>query len=211
MSDPTRLIPPGWYPDPSGERQWRVWNGTQWSDVTRTYGPSGTVVEPTLSLGRPELETLDALRRLTQFGILAYYAGFALLVGLIAHWPGHAHPVSSRFAGAILGASLGLGLIGTFSFAVCVRGLRGRWTLDALIPVLNTFAASYWMSRRLGLTGFELRLFTDLLITAGFVFLCGSQPWVGIALAGVAFTQLARTYLVIDQISGPPRVSPDAT
>ena len=64
------------------------------------------------------------------------------------------------------------------------------------------------MSRRLGLKGFELRLFADVLITVGFAALCGSQPWVGIALAGVAFTQLARAYLVIDQISGPPKVSP---
>jgi hypothetical protein len=163
--------------------------------------------EPTSSLGLSELETLSVMRRLTQFGILAYYAGFALLVGLVTHWPGHAHPVSAHFAGATLGASLGLTLIGAISFAASVRGLRGRWTLDALIPVINTFAASYWMSRRLGLKGFEFRLFADALITTGFVLLCASQPWVGIALAGVAFTQLARAYLVIDQISGAPKAS----
>ncbi len=207
MSNAVNPVPPGWYPDPSGERQWRVWNGAQWSDVTRPYGTRDTLATTT-GLGGPELEALGALRRLTQFGILAYYAGFALLVGLITHWPGHEHPVSARFAGAALGAGVGLTMIGALSFAVCVRGLRGRWTVEALIPVLNTFAASYWMSRRLGLKGFELRLFADVLITVGFAALCGSQPWVGIALAGVAFTQLARAYLVIDQISGPTKVSP---
>ncbi|HEY5120493.1 MAG TPA: DUF2510 domain-containing protein [Acidimicrobiales bacterium] len=210
VSNETGPIPPGWYPDPSGERQWRVWNGTEWSDVTRPYGTGVMTQVPTTSFGPSELETLSALRHLTQFGILAYYAGFALLVGLIAHWPGHAHPVSARFASATLGAALGLTLIGTLSFAGCVRGLRGRWTLDALIPVVNSFAASYWMSRHLGLTGFEFRLFADALITAGFVLLCASQPWVGIALAGVAFTQLARTYLVIDRISGPSKSSSSA-
>ena len=205
MSNVVNPVPPGWYPDPSGERQWRVWNGTQWSDVTRPYATRDVKREPTSTIGLDELRTLDALRRLTQFGILAYYAGFALLVGLISHWPGHARPVSARVAGATLGASIGLTLIGTLSFAVCVRGLRGRWTLDALIPIVNTFAASFWMSQRLGLKGFEFRLFADVLITIGFVLLCASQPWVGIALAGVAFTQLARAYLVMDQMSGPPR------
>ncbi len=207
MSDAVDTVPPGWYPDPTGERQWRVWNGLQWSDVTRPYGTRDAFADSTV-LGQPELETLGTLRRLTQFGILAYYAGFALLVGLITHWPGHAHAVSARFAGAALGAGVGLTVIGSLSFATCVRGLRGRWTPEALIPVINTFAASYWMSRRLGLTGFRFRLFADVLITVGFTLLCGSQPWVGVALAGVAFTQLARAYLVIDQMSGPPKVSP---
>lgn len=207
MSNVTSPVPPGWYPDPSGERQWRVWNGTQWSEVTRPYGARANDPEHSTHLGPTELETLSTLRRLTQFGVLSYYAGFALLVGLITHWPGRAHPVSARFASATLGAGLGLTLIGALSFAACVRNLRGRWTLDALIPVINSFAASYWMSRRLGLRGFEFRLFADLLITAGFVLLCSSQPWVGVALAGVAFTQLARAYLVIDQISGPPKPS----
>jgi hypothetical protein len=210
VSNVTSPIPPGWYPDPSGERQWRVWNGAEWSDVTRPYGVGAMNQVPTASFGPPEIETLGALRHLTQFGIMAYYAGFALLVGLVTHWPGHAHPVSARFASATLGAALGLTLIGTLSFAGCVRGLRGRWTLDALIPVINSFAASYWMSRRLGLKGFEFRLFADALITAGFVLLCASQPWVGVALAGVAFTQLARTYLVIDRISGPPKSTSSA-
>lgn len=207
MSNVTSPVPPGWYPDPAGERQWRVWNGNEWSDVTRPYGARATVQESTTGLGLSELETLGTLRRLTQYGILAYYAGFALLVGVITHWPGHAHPVSVRFAGVTLGTGLGLTLIGALSFAACVRGLRGRWTLDAVIPVINTFAASYWMSRRLSLKGFEFRLFADALITVGFVMLCASQPWVGIALAGVAFTQLARAYLVLDQIGGPPKVS----
>jgi hypothetical protein len=200
MSNITDPVPPGWYPDPSGARQWRVWNGTQWSDVTRPYGDQ---IPPLAAKGvfdGSRLDTLGAMRRLTQFGIVAYYAGFALLVSLITHWPGRAHAVSARFAGATLGAAVGLIVIGTLSFASSVRGLRGRWTLDAVIPVINTFAASYWMSRQLGLKGFEFRLFADALITTGFVLLCSSQPWVGIALAGVAFTQLARAYLVIDQI-----------
>lgn len=197
----TSQIPAGWYPDPSGERQWRVWNGSDWTSVTRPYGE--TVARENASFGVDELATLGSLRRLTQFGVLAYYAGFALLVSLVAHWPGHAHPVSPRFASATLGAALGLTLIGAVSFGVCVRALRGRWTLDALIPLANTFAAAYWISRRLGLTRPQARLFTDALITLGFVLLCARQPWVGVALAGVAFSQLARAFVLIDRLSAP--------
>jgi hypothetical protein len=201
MINVTSQVPPGWYPDPSGERQWRVWNGVQWSDVTRAYGPPVTPVVAT-SIGVSELEELGALRRLTQFGVLAYYAGFALLVSLVTHWPGHAHPVPSRLANAALGAAMGLTLIGAISFAASIRALRGRWTVDAVIPVVNTFAASWWISRRLGFNNPSSRLFADALITVGFVLLCSKQPWVGIALAGVAFSQLARTSVLIDQLSG---------
>src|SRR5580692_5309378 len=46
-------VPPGWYPDPSGTRQWRVWTGTTWSEVTRSYGEDDAVGAPrfTASLG----------------------------------------------------------------------------------------------------------------------------------------------------------------
>jgi hypothetical protein len=49
----TSPIPPGWYPDPAGARQWRVWTGTTWSDATRPYGervdaarPAGSGYQP---------------------------------------------------------------------------------------------------------------------------------------------------------------------
>lgn len=207
MSNVTAQIPPGWYPDPAGERQWRVWNGSAWSDVTRPYGESAPVPS-TPRLGVEELAVMGSLRHLSRFGILAYYTGFALLVGLMAHWPGHVDPVSPRFASATLGAAIGLTLIGAISFAASVRALRGRWTLDALIPVVNTFAAALWMSRHLGLTTPSPRIFIDAFLTIGFVVLCPTQPWVGIALASVAFTQLVRTYALIDRLSGPPHRTP---
>lgn len=200
MNDVTGLIPAGWYPDPSGERQWRVWNGAQWSAVTRPYAER-TGAPGSGSFGVHELDVLNTLRRLTQFGILAYYAGFGLLVSLIVHWPGRAHPVSPRFASATLGAAIGLTLIGAISFAASVHALRERWTLDAIIPVVNSFAATYWMSRRLGMVTPTPRLVIDGVITAGFVTLVAAQPWVGMALASVAFSQLARAYVVIDQLS----------
>ncbi|MBU6514304.1 MAG: DUF2510 domain-containing protein [Acidobacteriota bacterium] len=202
MSDVATQIPAGWYPDPSGERQWRVWNGSQWSHLTRPYGepPAAT---PTKRFGLEELATLDSLRRITQFGVLAYYTGFALLISVVGHWPGRAHPVSERFASAALGAAIGLTLIGTIYFAMCVRALRGRWSLEGLIPVVNTFVAAREMSRRLAMAGAGPRIVLDILLTLGFVALCPTQPWVGVALASVAFNQLARAYALIDLLSGP--------
>lgn len=207
MSPLSAQIPPGWYPDPAGQRQWRVWNGSAWSDVTRPYGES-VAVPATPRIGVAELTVLGSLRHLSQFGILAYYTGFALLTGLVAHWPGRVDPVSPRVASATLGAAIGLTLIGAISFAACVRALRGRWTLDALLPIINTFAAALWMSRFLGLTKPSPRILIDALLTMGFVVLCPTQPWVGIALASVAFNQLLRTYALTDQLSGPAQRAP---
>lgn len=210
MSNAVGHIPPGWYPDPSGARQWRVWNGTAWSDVTRPYGDLASPVS-SLSLDASGLTLVGALHRLTQFGILAYYAGFALLVSLVAHWPGQPHPVSARFASATLGAAIGLMLIGTVSFGVTVRALRGSWTLDAVLPLVNTFAVSYLMSQRIGITRPSTRVTADAVITLGFVLLSPAQPWVGIALAGVAFSQLARTYVLSDRLLGPATIAARAS
>ncbi|HEY5304832.1 MAG TPA: DUF2510 domain-containing protein [Acidimicrobiales bacterium] len=206
MSNALSQIPPGWYPDPSGGRQWRVWNGTAWSDVTRPYGEPVSSVS-SLALDTSGLVLVSALHRLTQFGILAYYAGFALLVSLVAHWPGQPHPVSARFASATLGAAIGLTLIGAISFGVTVRALRGRWTLDAVLPLVNTFAVSYLTSQRIGITRPSTRVTADAVITLGFVVLSPAQPWVGIALAGLAFSQLARTYVLSDRLLGPAAVA----
>jgi len=76
---------------------------------------------------------------------------------------------------------------------------------------VNTFASSYWMSRRLGIENPAPRLFVDALITAGFVALVAAQPWVGIALASVAFSQLARAYVLIDRLSGTANAAAHAS
>jgi hypothetical protein len=192
-----------------------VWNGTTWSDVTRSYAPlieSPATDQPTPApFNATTLVVVAALHRLTQFGVLAYYAGFALLVSLVAHWPGQPHPVTARFANATLGAAMGLTLIGAISFAVCVYALRGRWTWDALIPFVNTLVASYLISNRLGLNNSRYRVGADAFITVGFVLLCPSEPWVGVALAGVAFTQLARAYVLLDRLSDPRSASAGAS
>lgn len=37
----TQTVPPGWYPDPSGQQGSRWWDGTQWTDHTQAGSPPG--------------------------------------------------------------------------------------------------------------------------------------------------------------------------
>ncbi|MEO9181652.1 MAG: DUF2510 domain-containing protein, partial [Acidimicrobiales bacterium] len=82
---PPTAPPPGWYPDPAGSRQWRVWTGLQWSSVTRSYGEP---VAPRSLVA--DLPLIQALHRLVRYGIVGDYAGIGILVSILAHWPGTA-------------------------------------------------------------------------------------------------------------------------
>lgn len=125
----SEAIPAGWYPDPSGARQWRVWTGVTWSEVTRPYG------EPVDTPPFEEnLELLLALRRAFGAGIVGVVGGFGLLVGVLAHWPGTAHPEPRWFALAASNAAVALLLVGSVICAFAVRELRGRWTIEAFLP-----------------------------------------------------------------------------
>ena len=33
------MVPPGWHPDPSGQQEWRWWDGTRWTDHTWSEPP----------------------------------------------------------------------------------------------------------------------------------------------------------------------------
>ena len=200
MSETGASIPPGWYPDPSGERQWRVWNGAAWSNITRAYGPPAS--DPVAPFGPAELDTLSALHRLNRFGLLAYYVGFALVVSVTTHWPGHARAMSLRVASPLLGVAIGLTLIGALAFAAVVRALRGRWSVEAVVPVLNSFVASSLISRRLGIANNTLRLGLDALVTLGYVTLSSTNAWFGVFFASVAAYQYVRSSLLVDVLAG---------
>ena len=118
-------VPSGWYPDPSGERQWRVWTGREWSELTRPYGeaaPAPSIVA--------DLPLIQALHRLVRYGIVGDFAGMSIFVSVLAHWPGTAHPVSEWFAVAACNVAVALVLVGSACFAFA--GSRARRSLDAL-------------------------------------------------------------------------------
>ena len=198
MSVSSPAIPAGWYPDPSGERQWRIWNGTAWADVTRPYGPN--VPNPAVSL-----ELVRATRRAVQYGVLALYTGLALLVSVLAQ-SRHAHPgPSPRFSDAATGAGCGLLVIGVASYALLARALRGRssW-LDFVAPV-NTGVLTVLLGRRFQVVAPWRRFaLIEPVLTAYFLVLLWQSEWAVITVAAVAAVQVMRLYVLMDDLAEPP-------
>jgi Protein of unknown function (DUF2510) len=193
-------VPPGWYPDPSGERQWRVWTGTTWSEVTRPYGEP--VEAPRLD---DNFELLLALRRVFGAGIIGVVGGFGFLVGVLAHWPGTAHPEPRWFALTASNAAVALLLVGSVICAFAVRELRGRWTLDAFLPGLNLFVASVLVAQRLGQRR-SWRVLTEIGLLALFAASSRADPWLFVGPMVVAFVESSWFGALIDRLSGSAKV-----
>jgi hypothetical protein len=199
-SSPTP-VPTGWYPDPSGARQWRVWTGTQWSTLTRAYGdaPAPSIVN--------ELSLIQALHRLVRYGIVGVFAGISVLVSVIAHWPGTAHPVTEWFGVAASNLAVALLIIGSTCFALAARELEGHWTPWAFIPGVNLFAVNVVITRRLG--GQPLRrVGTEAVLMVLFVAQFHAEVWLCVAPVIVAVGQSQWITTMIDQLVTSPSSSP---
>ena len=198
MSSPASLPPSGWYPDPSGARQWRVWTGTQWSELTRPYGdvaPAPSIVS--------DLALIHALHRLLRYGIVGDFAGISILVSMVAHWPGTAHPVTMWFGVAACNVAVALILVGSACFAFAARELVGRWTPWAFIPGVNLFAVNALVTRRLG--GQPLRrVGTEAVLMILFVAQFHAEVWLCVAPAMVALGQSQWIATFIDQLLTSP-------
>ena len=192
------VIPPGWYPDPSGARQWRVWNGTTWSNITRPYGES--VSTPRLATS---LQLVLALRRILTTGIIGVLGGLGLLVSVLAHWPGTAHPAPQWFAIAASAAAGILLLVGSVVCAFGVRELEGRWSPEALIPGVNLFVASALVTRRLG-NRRMWRILSELFLLALFIASSRNDLWLCTGPVIVAYVESTWFSAIIDQLTGSP-------
>lgn len=187
-------VPPGWYPDPAGSRQWRVWNGSQWSSVTRPYGES----EAARSLVA-DLPLIQALHRLVRYGIVGDYAGIGILVSIFAHWPGTAHPVPEWFAVAACNIAVALVLLGSVSFAVAARELEGRWEPWAFIPGVNLIMVNALVTKRLN--GQPLRrVGAEVLLIVLFILEFHTEPWLCVAPMIVAVGQSSWITTLIDHL-----------
>lgn len=191
-------VPPGWYPDPSGAQQWRVWTGTNWSEVTRPYGESGAVA-PRFA---PSLPLVLALRRIHTTGIIGVLGGLGLLVSVLAHWPGTAHPAPEWFAVGATGIASLLLIVGSVVCAFGVKELEGRWSLEALIPGLNLFVASALVTRRLG-SRRMWRIVSELILLAIFIVSSRSDLWLCIGPVIVAYIESTWFNALIERLSGP--------
>ena len=197
-------IPPGWYPDPGGLRQWRVWTGTNWSDMTRPYG------EPVAPRSPPPLSLMLALRRVQSLGIVGVVGGLGLLVSVLAHWPGTTHPEPQWFADVASNVAVALLAVGVSTCAFGVRELEGRWTLAALVPGLNLFYASALVNRRLGLRP-NWRIVSELVLLVAFVVSARQELWFALAPAIVAYLELTWFSALIDRLGVGTRAKPPST
>ncbi len=189
--------PAGWYPDPSGSRQWRVWNGSNWSDVTRPYGE--VTAAPRRSFN---LALVQSLRRVLNLGVVGVVGGLGLLVSSLAHWPGTADPTSRGFAVVASACAVAMLLLGTFACAFAVRELKGRWTIEAFVPLANLFVVNALVAQRLGRPAY-VRIGSEVVLLAVFVASSRHDVWLGLAPVIVAFGQSAWVSALIDQLNGP--------
>ena len=189
-------VPQGWYPDPGGERQWRVWTGEHWSELTRPYGEPAS--PPTVASSLP---LLGALRRLVHYGVVAVFAGVGLVVSVLAHWPGTAHPTSRLLATALFGAGVGLLAIGSVAFAFAVRELEGHWTLEALAPGVNVVMFWSLVTRRVTGQRYWLRDAFAVLVMVLFVTQAHSDPALGVLPSVIAWDLVVMTQALLAQLS----------
>jgi hypothetical protein len=193
-------VPAGWYPDPAGDRQWRVWNGTTWTDVTRPYGEPADVTR-----FASNLELVQALRRVFNAGIIGVLGGLGLLVSVLAHWPGTAHPTPRWFALVASDVAVALLVVGTVVCAFGVRELQGRWSLEAFVPGVNLFVASALVTRRLGRTKLW-RIVSEIGLLALFAIASRNDLWLCAGPVIVAYVETSWFAALIDQLSGPATI-----
>jgi hypothetical protein len=203
VSFPTvAAIPAGWYPDPAGARQWRVWTGGDWSEMTRPYG------EPVESTGfAASFHLVQALRRVFGIGVVGVLGGLGLLVSALAHWPGTSHPTPMWFALVASNVAVALLLVGSVVCAFGVRELEGHWSPVAFLPGANLFVASAMVTQRLGRSK-VWRIISEVVLLVLFAVASRDDLWLCFGPVLVAYVETSWFGALIDQLTGP---SPAAT
>ena len=192
MQESTTTTPSGWYPDPSGQPQWRVWTGSQWSTITRPYGTSRPST-PALLVSLNQIRSLARARYFAPFG---YFAGLNLLVSIIGNWPSGPHPLTHPWLLPLLGASAFFIIMAWAISAQAVRSFQESWTFWALLPVGNQFVLTALLRKRL-LGPLARTSSGDLVGIVMWMIVATSTPLAGIITALIAFgqVQLINAYL----------------
>jgi Protein of unknown function (DUF2510) len=196
-------IPPGWYPDPDGNRQWRVWTGSEWSDVTRAYG------EPVAASSvAGSFPLIQALRRVFGLGVVGVLGGLGLLVSVLTHWPGSSHPAPWWFAITASNVAVALLLVGTVVCAFGVKELEGHWSPVAFLPGANLFVASALVTQRLGRTKLW-RIASEVMLLVIFAAAARDDLWLCLGPMIVAYVETSWFGALIDQLTGPSTIVSD--
>ena len=193
--------PAGWYPDPSGERQWRVWNGREWSGVTKPFAHYSPLhVTPSPADVR---RSLDVLQR---YAIPAVFGGLGLLLSTLAHWPGTNNPTSATWAS--IAGIIAIGLLSSSSvlIAAAVRHLQGHWSVDAFIPGLNILSVNVLIARRLGLDSLGSGPLYEGLMLVATCWLFHQGPFMFLLLVGLTRSYLVRIGFLLRALDHAPEV-----
>jgi hypothetical protein len=176
-----------------------VWTGSKWSEVTRLYGEPGVPARLATNLS-----LVQALARVWSVGVVGVVGGLALLVSVLAHWPGTAHPTPEWFA--VMGSSTAVAMlaVGSVVCAFGARELRGHWSIEALIPGVNFLLVSALVAQRLGRPWF-VRNTADVVLLAAYAASSHAHAWLGVAPMIVAFSQTQWVGALVDQLKGPSR------
>jgi len=157
-----------------------------------------------------DLALIHALHRLLRYGIAGDFAGISILVSVLAHWPGTAHPVTEWFGVAASNVAVALVLIGSACFAFAARALVGHWTPWAFVPGVNLFAVNIVITRRLGGQPFR-RVGAEAVLMILFVAQFHAEVWLCVAPAIVALGQSQWIATFMDQLLISPSSSTTAT
>jgi hypothetical protein len=143
-----------------------------------------------------------ALRRVLSIGIVGVLGGLGLLVSVLAHWPGTAHPTPEWFAVVATGVASLLLVVGSVVCAFGVKELEGRWSLEAVIPGVNLFVASVLVTRRLG-SRRMWRIASEVILLAIFVVSSRDDLWLCVGPVIVAYIESTWFNALIERLSGP--------
>jgi len=144
-----------------------------------------------------------ALRRVLNVGIVGILGGLGLLVGVLAHWPGTAHPAPEWFVVAATAAAAGLLALGSTVCAIGVRELEGHWSLGAFLPGMNLFVASALVNRRLGLRP-TWRIISEIVLLVVFASSSRDDLWLCVGPVIVAYLELTWFSALIDRLGVRP-------
>jgi hypothetical protein len=192
MEETVVTTPSGWYPDPSGQPQWRVWTGTQWSNVTRPYRLEGFTQRKLLS----SLNKVQSIARARYLAPLGYFGALNLLASLLIHWPIGPKPFSDPWLLPLLGLLIFFFVMSWVVTAQAVRSFQENWTFWALVPLGNLLILTGLLRHEL-LGGTARPLPSDLLGLVMWAIVAPSTPVAGAitALMALAHVQLFSAYL----------------
>ncbi len=188
--------PPGWYPDPSGSPQWRVWTGSRWSELTRPYG-----ARPEISQLLTNFKEVRALRGAARYGIGCVTGAIGLAVGVATHWTHSAQPASQSFLAAAVAVSLALLIVGSAALSFAVNELNGEVTPLAYIPLVNLVTFTALVTHKMGGRPVQ-RVLSQLVLLALFIASYSTMSWMVVALLIVTIDEISWTNRLIERLSG---------